>query len=399
MFPVNTRRKNSTKAIIALLVLLCTISTYAQKTRKQLEQEKKDNLYKIAETRKILVETEKEKKATIGQLQALNNQISSQTALIKSMKSEIDLLEEEISDIGIVVLGLETDLINLKQEYAEMIYSAHKANQGFTKLTFLFSAKTFNQLFMRFKYLEQYADARKTQARLIEIVTEELLSQRKEAQTRRTEQETLLAEQVQENEKLLGLKTKQSELVTELSSKEAELKAEVDKRKKSIARLDKLIADMIARETRAATGANVADIADNASFEEMQYRLGWPVATGFISSRFGRQPHPVLENIYVQNSGISIQTNSGEKIRAVSAGTVTRVADVPGLQRVVIVRHGQYLTVYGHLSEVKVSTGQTIARNDQLGTVFTDNDGLSQLEFQVWKGSKKLDPEKWLAKK
>ena len=396
MYQVSTRVSNILRRGFFSLLILLSFSLYAQKSRQQLEKEKRENIARIAEAQNILNETEKEKEATLGQLQAIQNQIRTRTALIRSMKSEIDFLEGEITDKAIVVRALENDLINLKKEYAEMIYSAYKANQGYSTLTFLFSSSTFNQLFMRLKYLKQYAEARKTQAEQIEIVAVELLSQKTEVQTRKEEQQVILSEQLAENQKLMGLKTKQKTIVTELSTKQTKLKNEVDKRKKSIARLDKLIAEVIEKGTR---NADIGDVVDNASFEEMKGRLKWPVASGFFSARFGRQPHPVLANIEVENSGVRIQTNKGETVRSVSAGVVTRVADIPGMQRVIIVRHGQYLTVYGNLNDVKVTTGQTLSKNDVMGTVYTDSDGLTQLEFQVRKGRDKLNPEKWLAKK
>ena len=396
MFRAGTRENNFIKASLILACLFFGFSLSAQKNRNQLEQEKRDNLERIAQAEKILIETAKERKATIGQLQALQNQIRARGALIRSMNNEMSFLESEIQEITSIVNALEEDLTNLKQEYAEMIYSAHKANQGYSLLTFLFSSSTFNQLFMRLKYLEQYSEARKTQAEQIEIFSSELVVQKSEVQVRRDEQEILLKQQIQENQKLLGLKTQQTDLVVELSTKESELRTEVDNRKKALTKLDELIADLIAREAR---GANVADVADNASFESQQSKLIWPVSSGFISSQFGRQPHPVLQNIFTENSGVGIQTNSGETIKSVSAGKVTMVADSPGMQRVVMVRHGQYLTIYARLSNVNVSKGQLVSRNDPIGTVFTDADGLSQLEFQVWKGNEKLDPEKWLTKK
>lgn len=383
---------------ILLLIFLITLSSgvLAQKSRQQLEKEKKDNLSRIVEAERILKETEEEKKATLGQLQALQNQISARASLIRSMESEISLLESEINDLNSIISALENDLKNLKEEYAAMIYSAYKANQGYSMLTFLFSSSTFNELFMRLRYLDQYADARRVQAEQIEKVTEELVIQKSEVQNRRDEQEIILEQQVAENRKLLGLKTKQNSLVSELGKKESELRAEVDKRKKSIANLDKLIADIIEREARA---ANVADVADNANFESMRGKLAWPVSSGFYSAKFGRQPHPVLDNIYIENSGVGIQTKKGEQVTSVSMGTVTMVADSPGMQRVVMIRHGQYLTVYARLEDVKVKKGQTVNRGDVIGVVYTDNEGVSQLEFQVWKGSSKLDPATWLAKK
>lgn len=378
------------------LGVLLLLSASAQKTRQQLEQEKKDNLARIAQAEKILTETEKEKNATLGQLQALKNQISARTALIRGMETEIDFLESEIKEINSVIRSLEGDLKRLKEEYAAMIYSAYKANQGYSTLTFLFSSGTFNQLFMRLKYLDQYAESRRTQAEQIEKVTQELQLQRGEVQARRDEQEKILNQTLAENQKLIGLRAKQDNLVQELSKKEKELRAEVEKRRKALASLDKLIAEAIEREARK---TNVADVADNASFETMKSKLVWPVNNGFIASKFGRQPHPVLENIYVENSGVSIQTKEGEAARAVSGGVVTMVADSPGMQRVVMVRHGQYITIYARLKDVKVTTGQTLNRNDVLGTVHTDAEGSTQLEFQVWKGNTKLDPEEWLVKK
>jgi septal ring factor EnvC (AmiA/AmiB activator) len=383
--------------LFLVIGLLCLSPVFAQKSRQQLEQEKKDNLSRIAQAEKILVETEKEKTVTIGQLQAIQNQIGARAALIRSLKNEIDLLEGEIKEINSVVRALEVDLANLKKEYAAMIYSSYKANQGYSMLTFLFSSSTFNELFMRLKYLDQYAEARKTQARQIELVTSELLSQRAQVQQRKNQQNVLLGQELSENQKLLGLKNKQDNLVKELSTRQSELKAEVENRKKALGKLDKLIAELIEREAR--NNAKVSDVADNASFESMKSKVPWPVANGFISAKFGRQAHPVLENIFIENNGVSIQTNRNEVVKSVSAGTVTMVADSPGMQRVVMVRHGQYLTVYARLKEVKVTKGQTVNRNDQIGVVYTDNDGLTQLEFQVWKGSTKLDPQAWLQKK
>lgn len=399
MFRASIKENSLIKTSLVLVSLILCFTLSAQKSRNQLEKEKRNNITRIAQAEKILIETEKERKATIGQLQALQNQIRARGALIRSMNKEIAFLEEEINDITSVVNALEVDLKNLKEEYAEMIYSAYKTNQGHSMLTFLFSSSTFNQLFMRLKYLGQYTEARKTQAIQIEIVSTELSEQQNEVQARRDEQEKLLREQLEENKKLLSLRSQQNDLIVELSTKETELRTEVDNRKKSLTKLDELIADIIAREAKKEKNINVADVADNASFESQQNRLIWPVSSGFISIQFGRQPHPVLENIFLENSGVGIQTNSGETIRSVSEGKVTLVADSPGMQRVVIIRHGQYMTLYARLKDVQVKTGQIVNKNDSIGTIFTDSDGLSQLEFQVWKGSEKLDPEQWLAKK
>lgn len=387
--------------------LFCNYEGIAQKSKSQIEKEKKDNLAKISEVQKILKETETEKKASIGQLQALNKQIEVRRALINSITQEIDLINGEISDLSIVVNALQTDLEHLKEEYGQMIYDAYKANQGYSKLTFLFSAETFNQLFLRLKYLEQYTKAREVQVEQIEKVRDALNHQMGMLVVKKEEQDVLLQSKIKENKNLLSLKTKQSKVVQELSKREKELKAEVAQTKKAVARLDNLLAKIIKAEiekSNAGKNANsinlTADMARiSTSFEGKRNRLPWPVQSGFVSEKFGKHPHPVLKNIWVENQGVDIQTQKNAQVKSVFEGKVATTAFVPGMNRVVIVQHGDYYTLYAKLKTVNVKKGQVLRANESLGEVFTNSDGISELQFQVWKNNVKMDPEKWLANK
>ncbi|MEQ8546901.1 MAG: peptidoglycan DD-metalloendopeptidase family protein [Cyclobacteriaceae bacterium] len=386
-----------------IFLLLFSSQLIAQKTKVQLEQEKRDNLKKIAEAEKILLDTEFEKKATLGQLRAINQQISAREGLISSLNGEISLLNGEITDLSIVVTSLQSDLRKLKEEYAEMIYASYKANKGFGKLTFLFSSKTFNQLFMRLKYLEQYTEARKIQAELIEIVSNELDQQRSQVEEKRAQQEVLLVQQLAENRKLLKLKSKQSSVIAQLNKKEKELRKELQNRKSAIDRLDNLIADILRKEIERSKSLSTKAIADEEEvtvlFESMKNKLVWPVTTGFVSSKFGRHPHPVVKGIMEDNPGVDIQTSQNSDVKSVFGGKVVTIAVVPGMNNAVIVQHGDYFTLYAKLKDVKVKRGQLINKDDIIGAVYTDKNGVSELHFQVWKGRIKLNPEKWLVVK
>lgn len=380
--------------------LLLPLLGLGQRNKAQLEKEKVENLRKIAEAEKILTETQSEKKVTVGQLQALNQQIKARESLIGGLTEEIALLDGEIRVLNIVVTSLQRDLKDLKQEYAEMIYASYKANSGFNILTFLFSAKTFNQLFMRLKYLEQYSDARKVQAEQIEVVTVELNQQRSEVEVKRDEQSVLLNYQLQESQKLQALKNQKSSLVAQLTKKEGQLRREVNNRKKAIDRLDATIAEIVRRElkkdeTPSAVGSLSLEEITN-SFEGRKKELNWPVASGFISKKFGTQPHPVLKRIKTENNGVDIQTNEEETVRTVFDGEVKMVGYLQGMNNFVMVKHGSYFTVYSRLKNVTVEKGQTIQAMDEIGKVFTDGDGITELHFEVWKNTTKLDPEKWL---
>ena len=391
-------------SVIALVVFfLLAFSSFAQKTKTQLENEKRENLKKIAEAERILSETSNQKEVTLGQLRALNQQINARELLIRSLGSEIKLLDVEIGDLTTVVDALQNDLRLLKEEYAVQIYATYKSNRGNSKLMFLFSAKDFNQLMQRLKYLEQYADARRLQAEQIEIVTIELDQQRSIVETKRTEQQRLLNQQVRESRKLANSKKKQSQLVAQLAKKERQLRKELEDRKTANNRLNTLIANIIEAEERNDSNASTAEIASSTEltrlFESKKNSLTWPVSSGFIASKFGTQKHPVLKRITIVNDGVGIQTEKDSKVRAVFDGEVTEVVALQGKNNIVIVRHGNYRTVYARLKSINVKKGQKVKANDIIGEVYTNRDGVTELEFQVYKGTTKLNPEHWLAMK
>ena len=350
-----------------------------------------------------MTETADQKEATLGQLQALNQQIKARQSLINSISSEIKILDGEISDLTIVVNALQNDLKNLKEEYADQIYASYKANNGNTRLAFLFSAKNFNQLLQRMKYFQQYSDARKTQAEQIVEVTKELSIQRGQVEAKRTEQQRLLNQQVRESRKLANSKRKQSALVAQLSKKEKQLRKEVKDRKAAIEKLNTLIANIVEDEVERSKTVSNAVAASEAEltrlFESNKNKMEWPVNSGFVTSKFGKQQHPVLKRITIINDGIGIQTEKDTKVKAVFEGVVSTIATIESMNNIVIIRHGNYYTVYARLKSVNVKKGERVRTDDIIGEVFTNKDGISELEFQVWKERTKLDPEKWLAVK
>src|SRR5690606_29756705 len=170
----------------------------AQKSKAQLEKEKRENLQKIKDAERILSETASQKKTSLGQLSAINQQVAASEALIKSYNNEVALLDREMSELNTLIQALESDLENLKKEYAAMVYAASKARAGTTQLTFLFSAKTFNQFLRRYQYMKQYGTARKNQVEQIEKVTEALSAQKTSIATIRIEKSLLLEQQVKQ---------------------------------------------------------------------------------------------------------------------------------------------------------------------------------------------------------
>lgn len=393
-------------SLILLSSFLC-LSAYGQKSKTQLQREKLQNLAKIKETEKILAETGAEKKNSLGELVALNQRISQQESLIKSIESEISFLDYDISENNQIIQALEKDVDKLKKEYAAMIFSAQKASGKVDKLTFLFSAKSFDQMLMRLKYMEQYGKARQSQAEAIGKVQQILREQVHITELKRSEKNDLLADEVKEDKELTSLKEKQRSIVKSLEKQEKQLKKDLEATKKAVAELDELIAKIIkeeleraAREARERDGKKNKEVSDatealSNSFEENKNKFPWPVS-GFVSQRFGRQQHPVLKGIEIQNDGVNIQTKQGEDVRSIFNGEVSRVAFTPGMGNTIIIKHGDYFTVYTGLKDITVKQGQRVTTNQELGKVLSNGEGISELRFQIRKNFDALNPQEWL---
>ncbi|MFM7486321.1 MAG: murein hydrolase activator EnvC family protein [Cytophagales bacterium] len=406
------------KEILILGALVISISCWSQKSKLQLQQEKQQNLEKIKETEKILTETTTEKKNSIGELRALNKRIEQQEVLMTGISAEIELLDLDIQENNQIINALEHDVDKLKEEYAAMVFSAQKASGKIDKLTFLFSASSFDQLIMRLKYMEQYGKARQEQAEAIARMQSVLTEQVKQTEIIKSEKQSLLDEEKKESDQLSGLKKKKNTLVKSLEKEEKRLKRELAETKKAVAELENMITKLIkeemeraaaeakrlrelkakvnkkAEEVKEEEDAN-ANIALSASFEENKSKFPWPTS-GFVSQRFGKQMHPVLKGIEIQNNGINIQTKQGEAVKTIFSGEVRSVSFFAGVGTAVIVRHGEFFTVYAGLKDIMVKTGQKVGTNTELGKVIATSEGISELRFQIFKNTIPLDPQQWL---
>ncbi len=406
VYQLNIEEKSTSFFKYSLLIFVLFIAItplYGQKTKDQLQKEKKENLQKIKEAQATLQKTSAQKEVSIGQLNAYQYQINVQANLIANYKSEIALLENELEQDQQIIDALEKDVTNLKEEYGAMIYAAYKASRGQDKLTFLFSSSSFNQFFRRIHYLNQYTEARRKQVDQINAVREMLSTQINAIEVKKTAQVALLSTQLEEKNKLEKLKGKKQLAIASLNSREKEIKKEIEKRNKSLATLNKLIDDIIAKEIKAADAAKSnAHIAStkvlSADFAKNKSKLDWPV-TGFVSRRFGISKDPVLKGVQHNNPGIEIQTKPNSSVKCVSDGKVLKVALIQGFNRAVIVNHGDYYSVYAKLSTVTVEKGQVIKAGEPIGIVHTGSDGIAELHFEIWKSFTKLNPEKWLENK
>jgi septal ring factor EnvC (AmiA/AmiB activator) len=343
----------------------------------------------------------------------IQKEIQLTNKLIKKAKKE----KAEIKETKQSIKDQQNLLDTLKKEYALMIRHAYHNRNSYDRLAFIFSAQSYNQAFKRIRYLQEYSQFRQKQVKEIKEVerqlSEELLSLKRQKvllTVAKNERNAMLGESQIEINLLTQEKQSQNTFLSSLRKKEKKLKKDLSKQQQLAKTLDDKIKKIIAEEIRKAKEkANVGggvtlsltpeeqQLADN--FSSNKGKLPWPVERGVIIERFGIQPHPVLRGIETLNNGVKITTEEGSFVRAIFEGNVSRIIDIPGSGKAVIISHGDYFTVYSNLIEVFVKRGQTVSLKEDIARVFTKSSNKESItELQIWKGSEKLDPSSWLYK-
>ena len=423
---------------IVLLALSLSTVVYGQKSAavRQLEQQRKEALADIEETNKLLQETAQTAKTSLNRLNLLSKQILSRKKVISLLNQELDEIEKDILNIQGQLRTLKRELGDKQTNYGKSMRGLYKRHSSQDKLLFILSAESFSQSMRRMRYLREYADWQKRQANDIVEKQAEISRKQAEMEKTRAEKRALLGTRQEESKKLESEEASQKEEVQLLNKRQKDLKADLQKKRRHAEALNRQIEKQIAeeiaraeaeakaaREQAAAKGKPVPEsknepireerVADTKggyamtkaekqlsdNFANNRGRLPYPVAGRHtIVATFGEQQHQELKYVRTSNSGIDIQTSPGADARAVFNGEVTRVFVVPGYNNSVIVRHGNYLTVYSNLSQVYVKAGDRVSTRQAIGRIYSDpEDGNSTiLHFQLWKEKTKLNPQPWL---
>ena len=396
-------RFNSLKILIVCILSLLLAGPIWSQDRSELEKRRSQTNKEIQKTTKILNEVSKGKKLSINRINIINRQIRNLQKLIGDLNEEIVDITSRIDDNQTVIELMEEDIRQIKSDYARLIQEANKQRSQYYELIYVFASKDINQAYKRLKYLKQYAEYRKKQVYKIDRLQDILEKKIDELLLQKQEINDLMAQYDIARSDLSVAIAKQQNQVAILQKRERDMKKELARQKKLSSRLDKEITSLIEKEMKSKSGTGKLTPEQNVvseNFEKSRGKLPWPTQSGIVTQSFGVHSHPVLKNVKVRNDGIGITTLEGTKARAVFSGEVMKIFAIPGANQTVIVRHGNYLSVYKNLIKVKVSVGDIIAIKQELGTVFTNkNEGNdTTLNFMIWKEMEKLDPEIWLSK-
>jgi septal ring factor EnvC (AmiA/AmiB activator) len=414
-----------------------------QQSQKELQNKKNKLNDDIKQLNSQLKQTKANKKSQINTIVVINTKLKVREELIGTINQELFQINEAIRQNVEEINQLVNNLTKLKAEYAKMIYFAQRNQDSYTKIMFLFSSGNFNQAYMRIKYFQQYATFRKKQAEEIVSTQRVITGKLTELENQRHSKNVLLGNEVEQKQQLSGEKQQQEIVLSELQQQEKELKKELEKKKvdaqnlqiaikklieaeikrkleesikiakekaekaDKIAKTEKGKNDNIDKPIKTAINTKTVSIktyapeltaeaeALGADFSSNRGKLPWPVSKGVICQGYGEYEHPAIKGFMMNNNGVEICANKGSQARSVFGGEVTSIAVSPTGGKLIIIRHGEYLSVYMNIGEVFVKQGQKVTIKQVIGTI-QDEDGKTSMNLQIWKGQKTMDPKGWL---
>ncbi len=378
--------------------------------QKALEAKKEQLEREIREVNRLLFAERKQKGSVLDQMEALDQKISRQQQLIRITNQQSNLLNRRINANIRNISKLREELERLKADYAEMIRKSYQNRSKQNRMLFLLSSDSWTQAYKRLQYMKQYARFRKEQGMEIQRKTDTLTALNQDLTRQRKEKELLIAQNRRVRDQLMAEVSQQKDLLKSIRQNESAYAAQIEAKQKEARaidrQIDRLIRSAIAASNRESGGSRAsatrfaltpeASIVAN-NFTAAKGNLIWPVEKGIKKQGFGVYKDAVYPGIKHQSNGVIIATDEGARARAVFEGEVIAILAVPGGNKGVQIKHGNFISTYYNLSELFVKKGDKVEAKEELGLIHTNrSSGLTQLKFYLYRDATRLNPEDWI---
>ena len=395
-----------TRLLLPLLFALATLSVPAQQLE-SLREEIRQAEEEIKMTNQLLSKTQKNQQTTDRQLNLIRNKIRNRKNIISNLEKQSGLIENNIGAKNTTIRSLEQDLNRLRQEYAAMVYDSYKNYKLNNFMLFLFASRDFNDATLRIAYMHRYNRMREQKAAEIDSVS---ASVGREISSLQSQKEELDKVRRSRNEELTSLDKDETQYRTssqKLQQEAGKLNSIIKANRKRIEQMQKQIRQIIAEESRKnkakpqTSEQREFDVKLSGQFEQNTGKLPYPVR-GVIVNNYGLHSHTAIKGVVEKNQGVDIAAEPGAEVRAVFEGEVSQVLLNQWTNKVVLLRHGNYLTLYSNLASVNVKVGDRVTLNQPIGRIASSEDSNDcTLHFEVWKldaqnNPVNLNPEKWL---
>lgn len=400
--------------IIVLLCLLLSIPYANSQSDKQKELEAKRQKYQneLKQINALLFSDKKKEKSLVSLVEDLNTKISVRRNLIRVTNDQANLLTREINANQNEITSLRDQLKELKESYAAMVVKSYKSKSEQSRIMFLLSSDNFKQAYKRLQYIKQYANYQKEQGDLIKDKTLKLQELNTDLLRQKKDKDKLVQDNKQVKKQLELELNEQEEMMVSIRKNLNSYATQAKKKQEEINRIDREI-DRLIREAIAASNKKAGKTSTSSSkfvltpeakalarnFESNKGQLPWPVEKGVVKVKYGTQPSPIDRTVTINSQGVKIATEKNTKVRAVFDGEVSEILLIPNANPVVMIRHGNYITVYKNMSKIYVKKGDKVITKQEIGEVFTNpSNGETMLGFGVYKDSNTQNPANWIFK-
>lgn len=399
--------------IFIFLCFFLSVSIANSQSAKQKELEAKRQKYQneLKQINALLFSDRKKEKSLVSLVEDLNYKISVRRNLIRITNDQANLLTREINANQNEITSLRNQLKELKASYADMVVKSYKSKSEQSRVMFLLSSDNFKQAYKRLQYIKQYANYQKEQGELIKAKTLKLQELNTDLSRQKKDKDKLVLDNKQVKKQLEVELREQEDLMASIRKNLSNYTSQARQKQQEINRIDKEI-DRLIREAIAASNKKAGKKTSSSkfvltpeakalarNFESNKGKLPWPVQKGVVKVRYGKQPSPIDRTVSINSQGVKIATEKGMKVRAVFDGVVSQILVIPNANPVVMIRHGNYITVYKNMSKIYVKKGDKVSTKQEIGEVFTNRStGETMLGFGVYKDSKTQNPAIWVYK-
>jgi septal ring factor EnvC (AmiA/AmiB activator) len=389
---------------IGLMFVVSTCQLFGQENSKKIIESRNKTLQEIEYANKLLLETQGKTKESLNEVSLINHKLNKRKEYLVGIEVEMSVLDQAIEENQLTIYGVEKEIEKLKRLYARMIVNGYKNQSKQFGIMYFLASENLNQLYRRIRtiklfnsYLKKkHAELNGLRADYLDRNNELLkLKDEKDILARKAKKETLIIQQEVNQKK---------NLVNQLRKKQKEIEEEIRNKEKTAKRLENELKRIIDEEKKKIKSSGSkermtpAEKVLSSDFEKNAGRLPWPTQKGVITGQYGEHQHPDYKSVTIRNDGIYIATTAGEYARSIFKGVVSRVFSIPGENYTVIIKHGQFYSLYHNLTNVSVKAGQNVEIKESIGKVFTnDKTKETVLYFQIWKETERRDPELWLA--
>ena len=395
---------------LSILFLLCFAFAKAQSEKAALEQRKAEIQREINQFDRLLKNVRKEEKTMVLLVETIDKKILRTQEIINITNKQANNLTRNIKANAAEIKKLNTEVKALKAEYAEMIVKSYKSQNDQSRLMFLLSSEDFLQAYKRVQYLKSYADYRKKQAEEITIKSDAIAVKNVALEEEKKEKNKVLALNKKQRAALKVDKVEQENLLAVVKENEKKYAADIKVKAKERNKIDRELKALIAADIKASNKGKTGAVANKFfltpeakilanNFKSNKGKLPWPVEEGFVSRRYGTQPHPVVRSLTIDSNGLRLQSPGGAKVRAIFEGEVIRITKSKYGILAVHIRHGNYTSIYDNLKSVSVEKGDAVNTKDIIGEIFTSNSGETELKFVLMQDNDTVDPAQWIARK